>query len=114
MSQEGAENPLFKKVLDSQRAFAERACQWQNDYSVDFKMAYNHYFGRKARGGEEGLMPSVTRGHPAQCVSRCLHALRGCARRPRSSFHANSCFSSTGSAPGSASLRLAASCCSRC
>ncbi len=40
-------NPLFQKVLDSQKAFAERACQWQNDYMVDFKMAYNHYFGRK-------------------------------------------------------------------
>ncbi len=40
-------NPLFQKVLDSQKAFAQRAGQWQNDYSVDFKMAYNHYFGRK-------------------------------------------------------------------
>src|SRR5687767_1275333 len=42
----GAENPLFKKVLDSQRAFAQRAGQWQADYSVDFKMAYNHFFGK--------------------------------------------------------------------
>ena len=40
------ENPLFKKVLDSQRAFAQRAGSWQNDYLVDFKMAYNHYFRR--------------------------------------------------------------------
>jgi TRAP-type mannitol/chloroaromatic compound transport system substrate-binding protein len=39
-----AEQPLFKKVLDSQRAFAERAGSWQNDYMVDFKMAWNHYF----------------------------------------------------------------------
>ena len=43
------ENPMFKKVLDSQRVFAERAGQWQNDYTVDFKMAFNHYFGRKAK-----------------------------------------------------------------
>jgi TRAP-type mannitol/chloroaromatic compound transport system substrate-binding protein len=45
-----AENPLFKKILDSQKAFAERAGQWQNDYMVDFKMAWNHYFraGKKA------------------------------------------------------------------
>jgi TRAP-type mannitol/chloroaromatic compound transport system substrate-binding protein len=42
-----AENPLFKKVMDSQKAFAQRAGQWQNDYMVDFKMAYNHYFGKK-------------------------------------------------------------------
>ena len=38
------ENPLFKKILDSQKAFAERAGNWQNDYTVDFKMAWNHYF----------------------------------------------------------------------
>ena len=41
------ENALFKKVIDSQKAFAQRAGQWQNDYMVDFKMAYNHYFGTK-------------------------------------------------------------------
>ncbi|NPC56123.1 TRAP transporter substrate-binding protein [Caenimonas soli] len=41
-----AENPHFKKVLDSQRVFAERAGQWQNDYMVDFKMAYNRYFSK--------------------------------------------------------------------
>ena len=42
-----AENPLFKRVLESQRAYAQRAGQWQNDYMVDFKMAYNHYFAKK-------------------------------------------------------------------
>jgi TRAP-type mannitol/chloroaromatic compound transport system substrate-binding protein len=43
-----AENPFFKKVMESQRAFAERAGQWQNDYMVDFKMAYNRYFAKPA------------------------------------------------------------------
>jgi TRAP-type mannitol/chloroaromatic compound transport system substrate-binding protein len=49
-------NPVFQKVLDSQKAFAQRAGQWQNDYLVDFKMAYNHYFGRKpaAKGTKKG------------------------------------------------------------
>ena len=47
MEKKGGENPLFKKVLDSQRAFAQRAGAWHNDYTVDFKMAYNHYFGKK-------------------------------------------------------------------
>ena len=42
-----AENPAFKKVLDSMRNFAARAARWQNDTNVDYKMAYNHYFGRK-------------------------------------------------------------------
>lgn len=48
MAKKGGENPLFKKVLDSQKAFAQRAKQWQNDYMVDFNMAYNRYFGRGA------------------------------------------------------------------
>jgi TRAP-type mannitol/chloroaromatic compound transport system substrate-binding protein len=47
MEKKSAENALFKKVLDSQRAFAERALPWQNDYTVDFKMAYNYFFGKK-------------------------------------------------------------------
>ena len=42
----GADNPMFKKILESQKAYAERAGQWQKDYMVDFKMAYNHYFGK--------------------------------------------------------------------
>jgi TRAP-type mannitol/chloroaromatic compound transport system substrate-binding protein len=49
MAKKGGENAAFKKVLDSQRSFAERAGAWQNDYLVDFKMAYNHYFGRGAK-----------------------------------------------------------------
>ncbi|MCM3565018.1 MAG: TRAP transporter substrate-binding protein [Hydrogenophaga sp.] len=49
IAKKGGENPLFKKVLDSQKAFAARAGQWQNDYMVDFKMAYNHYFGKGAK-----------------------------------------------------------------
>ncbi len=44
-----AEQPLFKKVMDSQRQFAERAGSWQNDYLVDFKMAWNHYFRAPAK-----------------------------------------------------------------
>ena len=47
MDKKSAENAMFKKILDSQRAFAQRAGAWQNDYLVDFKMAYNHYFAKK-------------------------------------------------------------------
>ncbi|MDI1273111.1 TRAP transporter substrate-binding protein [Polaromonas sp.] len=49
IAKKSAENPMFKKVLESQKAFAQRAGQWQNDYTVDFKMAFNHYFGRNAK-----------------------------------------------------------------
>jgi TRAP-type mannitol/chloroaromatic compound transport system substrate-binding protein len=54
IEKKAAENALFKKVLDSQRAFAEKAGQWQMDYMVDFKMAYNHYFGRKPAPAKKG------------------------------------------------------------
>ncbi len=47
IEKKSAENPLFKKVLESQRVFAEKAGRWQMDYMVDFKMAYNHYFSKK-------------------------------------------------------------------
>ncbi len=49
MEKKSAENALFKKILASQKAYAERAGQWQNDYMVDFKMAYNHYFAKGAK-----------------------------------------------------------------
>ena len=43
-----ADNPLFKRVLESMEAFAMRACRWQNDTNVDYKMAFNHATGKKA------------------------------------------------------------------
>ncbi|WP_088157465.1 TRAP transporter substrate-binding protein [Achromobacter xylosoxidans] len=46
IAKRSAENPLFKKVLESQRAFAERVGRWHGDTSVNFRMAYNHYFSR--------------------------------------------------------------------
>ena len=46
IAKKSGENALFKKVLDSQKAFAERAGQWQNDYTVDYRMAFNRYFGK--------------------------------------------------------------------
>ncbi|HXE50070.1 MAG TPA: TRAP transporter substrate-binding protein [Ramlibacter sp.] len=48
VAKKSAENPMFKKVMDSQRAFAQRVGQWYNDYTIDFKVAYNHYFAKKA------------------------------------------------------------------
>jgi TRAP-type mannitol/chloroaromatic compound transport system substrate-binding protein len=46
-AKKSAENPLFKEVAASQRAFAERAVKWDLDTNVRREMAYNHYFGRK-------------------------------------------------------------------
>jgi TRAP-type mannitol/chloroaromatic compound transport system substrate-binding protein len=44
-----ANNPLFKKIVESQLAFAKRATQWENDTIVSRKMAYDHYFGPNAK-----------------------------------------------------------------
>ena len=46
-SKKSAENPLFKRVLDSMEQFAMRACRWQNDTNVDYKMAFQHATGKK-------------------------------------------------------------------
>jgi TRAP-type mannitol/chloroaromatic compound transport system substrate-binding protein len=44
-----AANPMFKKIVESQLAFAKRATQWENDTVVSRKMAYEHYFGPNAK-----------------------------------------------------------------
>jgi TRAP-type mannitol/chloroaromatic compound transport system substrate-binding protein len=41
------ENALFKEVVESQKAFAERAVRWDFDTYVNRRMAYNHYFAKK-------------------------------------------------------------------
>jgi TRAP-type mannitol/chloroaromatic compound transport system substrate-binding protein len=48
VAKRSGDNAFFKRVLDSQRAFAERVCRWNFDTNVDFRMAFNHYFGRPA------------------------------------------------------------------
>ncbi len=41
---EMAENPMFRRVYESQRAFAARATRWQSETQVDFRLAYQHFF----------------------------------------------------------------------
>ncbi|MBK5957579.1 C4-dicarboxylate ABC transporter [Rhodoplanes elegans] len=45
VKKKAAENPMFKEILESQRQFAQRATQWENDTVVSRKMAFDHYFG---------------------------------------------------------------------
>ena len=47
IKKKAAENPLFKEVLASQFAFAERALKWEQDTMVGRRMALNYYFGAK-------------------------------------------------------------------
>jgi len=48
VAKKSAENPLFKEIAESQKAFAARAVSWDQDTNVNRRMAYNHYFGKKA------------------------------------------------------------------
>ncbi|WP_375461344.1 TRAP transporter substrate-binding protein [uncultured Enterovirga sp.] len=48
VKKKAGENPLFKKILDSQIAYAQRTTQWEQDTVVSRRMAYDHYFGRNA------------------------------------------------------------------
>ncbi|MFO1398636.1 MAG: C4-dicarboxylate ABC transporter [Burkholderiales bacterium] len=48
VAKKSADNALFKEIVDSQRAFAQRAVRWDMDNNVNRRMAYNHYFGQKA------------------------------------------------------------------
>ncbi len=54
MEKKSAENPLFKEIIESQRAFAKRAVSWDMDYNVNRRLAYNHYFGPKKAPAKKG------------------------------------------------------------
>ena len=40
---------MFKKIVESQLAFAKRATQWEIDTVVPRKMAFDHYWGPQAK-----------------------------------------------------------------
>lgn len=46
-SKKAGDNALFKEIIDSQKAFADRAVRWDMDNNVNRRMAFNHYFGSK-------------------------------------------------------------------
>jgi len=46
IARRSAENPLFVKVIESQKAWARRVMFWHNGVQVDGKVAYAHYFGK--------------------------------------------------------------------
>jgi TRAP-type mannitol/chloroaromatic compound transport system substrate-binding protein len=49
-AKKASENPLFKEIIESQKAFAARAVRWDMDNNVNRRMAFNHYFGKPAAG----------------------------------------------------------------
>jgi len=48
LAKKSGENPIFKEVVESQKAFAERAVKWDQDTYVSRRMAVNHFFGAPA------------------------------------------------------------------
>ena len=48
VAKKSSENPLFKEIVESQRAFAERVVRWDLDTNVNRRMAFDHYFAQKA------------------------------------------------------------------
>ena len=42
------ESPIFKEIIQSQIAFAQRATRWEQDTVVNRRMAFDHYFGQNA------------------------------------------------------------------
>jgi TRAP-type mannitol/chloroaromatic compound transport system substrate-binding protein len=55
-----AQTPMFKEIAESQRQFAQRAVKWYLDTQVGSRMAYNHYFVKKA-----GAKPAAPAEKPA-------------------------------------------------
>lgn len=47
LEKKSAENPLFKEIVESQTAFAERAVKWDQDTNISRRMSVNHFFGAK-------------------------------------------------------------------
>ena len=47
LEKKSAENPLFKEIVASQKAFAERTVKWDQDTNISRRMAMNHFFGAK-------------------------------------------------------------------
>jgi TRAP-type mannitol/chloroaromatic compound transport system substrate-binding protein len=47
LEKKSAENPLFKEIVASQKAFAQRAVKWDQDTNISRRMAVNHFFGAK-------------------------------------------------------------------
>ena len=47
VAKKSAADPLFKEIVDSQKAFAARAVAWELDTVVSRRMAYSHYFAKK-------------------------------------------------------------------
>jgi TRAP-type mannitol/chloroaromatic compound transport system substrate-binding protein len=58
VEKKSADNAIFKEIVESQKVFAARAVKWDLDTNVNRRMAYNHYFARKASAPAPGSAPA--------------------------------------------------------
>ena len=49
VAKKSAENPLFKRIVESQKAFAQRAVKWDLDTTTSRRMAFDHFFPSGAK-----------------------------------------------------------------
>ncbi|MCX7236328.1 MAG: twin-arginine translocation signal domain-containing protein [Burkholderiales bacterium] len=54
VAKKSAENPLFKKIVDSQKEFAKRAVKWDLDTTTSRRMAFDHYFAPAPAAPKKG------------------------------------------------------------
>jgi len=54
VAKKSAENPLFKRIVDSQKEFAKRAVKWDLDVTTGRRMAYDHYFAPAPAAPKKG------------------------------------------------------------
>jgi TRAP-type mannitol/chloroaromatic compound transport system substrate-binding protein len=48
VDKKSSDNAIFKEIVESQKTFAARAVKWDLDTNVNRRMAFNHYFAKKA------------------------------------------------------------------
>jgi TRAP-type mannitol/chloroaromatic compound transport system substrate-binding protein len=58
VDKKSSDNAIFKEIVESQKTFAARAVKWDLDTNVGRRMAYNHYFGKKAAAPAPGPAPA--------------------------------------------------------
>jgi TRAP-type mannitol/chloroaromatic compound transport system substrate-binding protein len=66
IEKKSAENALFKEIAASQKVFAERVVKWDQDTTVNKRMAVNYYFGAKKAEPTKAAEPKKAESKKAE------------------------------------------------
>jgi TRAP-type mannitol/chloroaromatic compound transport system substrate-binding protein len=58
LQKKSAENPMFKEIITSQKAFAERVGKWDSAYTINQRIARNYFFGAKKAAPAAAAAPA--------------------------------------------------------